>query len=1008
MLAWFALQYGMGAAKAYCWMSFVMLECCIASTCHAEPSFVEYSGDTPLPSTFILHSWIDDSMHRVGRAAPGVEYQTDIEPLLPYTASDFFHFCSTADPSVTTKLQRSLNAKANQHSLKAAVESMKEQSKRGEKLRWAHHKAVTLKGAWGWKMVRPEDPRQHISDVEYAITARLNLDLKPFPARATQSKLPTLEKCPFPALKFALLSTCIHLSDCDMTATHSTPTHPSHHPPNTIPAPADAAQSAPQPSEESAPFTEVVGRGRKSRNAQSKRVAPQQTTLTFAGAPPPPPTSSPVVSVGIASRVEETKECTATSSRVDPQPAGRATASAATASIKETGQLDPLTSSSRATQHSSPSLPTALPADPATRAAQGEPLTTSSAAQHASSSSASPSLTLTSTSRPNGAEHDDDRMRDTAAPKRRARELDNAPTGPVAPVALTSNGFVHPARQHRICQGGETSAAADGSGKEEAHPSSGQDKRRRTTPTAGSTASSSSSGSARTARRDTPPTVEEFNNVVAELQASTKEASELRARLEQLERRVEALLSASPATAGVSPLTSTAVPARDNMGVAGPPTVVPSKTATATAETMSPPSTAPHNQRARQCFLAEPKAALLSSLSLPPYSTTDLMLDVCLPPLTINMARGRFPNHATQPANHRMGIVNLLQGANGIQLRPPRIPLFVTKARGEQDSITALRLSYAPDSREYRYLDGIVQADTNGDDYDPFQHSFTDAECVSTWHQLLTLDTRIVSSQHQRKLYIRLALLNPVLTAAVRVCVTAHMQHVRLSLAAWQTGRPATASRSGTTSPTPSVASTASSSSAEEQSPSGTSSMDGDAESPPNRRRGLAPLGEGAMHCVVGVSPFRQRYATCTISNWPRAHPTELCGSNSHLTAFFRQHAPDVRLVTREENGMTSGSVTAYCQQRHLSQLEGLNGRVSEEHGIHFPLRLHTSIHVMGAKTCTFCWQPNHGATHCPRRTSSGSADQPPSTRPACRPLLFLRPHVGRLHVHYHQRVHAV
>ena len=770
-----------------------------------------------------------------------------------------------------------------------------------------------------------------------------------------------------------------------MTATHSTPAHPSHHPPNTIPAPADAAQSAPQPSEESAPFTEVVGRGRKSRNAQSKRVPPQQTTLTFAGAPPPPPTSSPVVSVGIASRVEETKECTATSSRVDPQPAGRATASAATASIKETGQLDPLTSSSRATQHSSPSLPTALPADPATRAAQGEPLTTSSAAQHASSSSASPSLTLTSTSRPNGAEHDDDRMRDTAAPKRRARELDNAPTGPVAPVALTSNGFVHPARQHRICQGGETSAAADGSGKEEAHPSSGQDKRRRTTPTAGSTASSSSSGSARTARRDTPPTVEEFNNVVAELQASTKEASELRARLEQLERRVEALLSASPATAGVSPLTSTAVPARDNMGVAGPPTVVPSKTATATAETMSPPSTAPHNQRARQCFLAEPKAALLSSLSLPPYSTTDLMLDVCLPPLTINMARGRFPNHATQPANHRMGIVNLLQGANGIQLRPPRIPLFVTKARGEQDSITALRLSYAPDSREYRYLDGIVQADTNGDDYDPFQHSFTDAECVSTWHQLLTLDTRIVSSQHQRKLYIRLALLNPVLTAAVRVCVTAHMQHVRLSLAAWQTGRPATASRSGTTSPTPSVASTASSSSAEEQSPSGTSSMDGDAESPPNRRRGLAPLGGGAMHCVVGVSPFRQRYATCTISNWPRAHPTELCGSNSHLTAFFRQHAPDVRLVTREENGMTSGSVTAYCQQRHLSQLEGLNGRVSEEHGIHFPLRLHTSIHVMGAKTCTFCWQPNHGATHCPRRTSSGSAGQPLSDRPACR-----------------------
>ena len=349
------------------------------------------------------------------------------------------------------------------------------------------------------------------------------------------------------------------------------------------------------------------------------------------------------------------------------------------------------------------------------------------------------------------------------------------------------------------------------------------------------------------------------------------------------------------------------------------------------------------------------------------------------------MARGRFPNHATQPANHRMGIVNLLQGAHGIQLHPPRVPLFVTKAHGERDRIAGLQRSYAPDSREYRYLDGILRADTNGDEYDPCQHSFTDAECVTTWHQLLTLDTRIVSSQHQRKLYIRLALLNPLLTAAVTATVAAHMQHVGLSLAALHARRPATASRSGMTSPTPSVASTASSTSMEELSHSSTSSMDEDTDNPPDRGHGLAPLGEGAMHCTVSVSPFRQRYAMCTISNWPRAHSTELCSSNSHLTAFVRQHAPDVRLVTKEENGMTSASVTAYCQQRHLSQLMELNGRVSEMHGIHFPLQLHTTIHVMGAKTCTFCWQPNHGATHCPHRASSGNAGQPLSAKPACR-----------------------
>ena len=42
-------------------------------------------------------------------------------------------------------------------------------------------------------MVRPEDPRLHLSDVEYAIAARLNLDLKPFPTHA-MAALP--EHCP--------------------------------------------------------------------------------------------------------------------------------------------------------------------------------------------------------------------------------------------------------------------------------------------------------------------------------------------------------------------------------------------------------------------------------------------------------------------------------------------------------------------------------------------------------------------------------------------------------------------------------------------------------------------------------------------------------------------------------------------------------------------------------------------------------------------------------------------
>ena len=56
-----------------------------------------------------------------------------------------------------------------------------------------HHRAITAKGAWGWRVVRPKDAQMRLSDVEYAIAARLSLDLRPFPARAMA--LPP-EHCP--------------------------------------------------------------------------------------------------------------------------------------------------------------------------------------------------------------------------------------------------------------------------------------------------------------------------------------------------------------------------------------------------------------------------------------------------------------------------------------------------------------------------------------------------------------------------------------------------------------------------------------------------------------------------------------------------------------------------------------------------------------------------------------------------------------------------------------------
>ena len=122
------------------------------TACHAEPSFAEYCGDAPLPCSSLLCGWIEDSLQRVRRAEPSDEYQADIEPLLPATAGAFFSFHSTADPSVTATLQRSLSAKANSHIVKAAVESAKEKSRQWGQERvgapQSHHSAgrVGLEG----------------------------------------------------------------------------------------------------------------------------------------------------------------------------------------------------------------------------------------------------------------------------------------------------------------------------------------------------------------------------------------------------------------------------------------------------------------------------------------------------------------------------------------------------------------------------------------------------------------------------------------------------------------------------------------------------------------------------------------------------------------------------------------------------------------------------------------------------------------------------------------------
>ena len=163
------------------------------AACHGEPVFAEYRGATPVPPASLLHGWIEDSMQRIQQAAQGDEYRCELGPLLPTTAGVFFSFCATSDPSTTVALQHSLNAKATAHIAKAAVQESRSRARQGERWQWAHHRAITAKGAWGWKVVRPEDPQLRLSDTQYAIAARLSLALPPFPP-STMRTLP--DECP--------------------------------------------------------------------------------------------------------------------------------------------------------------------------------------------------------------------------------------------------------------------------------------------------------------------------------------------------------------------------------------------------------------------------------------------------------------------------------------------------------------------------------------------------------------------------------------------------------------------------------------------------------------------------------------------------------------------------------------------------------------------------------------------------------------------------------------------
>ena len=133
------------------------------------------------------------------------------------------------------------------------------------------------------------------------------------------------------------------------------------------------------------------------------------------------------------------------------------------------------------------------------------------------------------------------------------------------------------------------------------------------------------------------------------------------------------------------------------------------------------------------------------------------------------------------------------------------------------------------------------------------------------------------------------------------------------------------------------------------------------------------------------MSPCHMRYACTTVTNWPREHPTELCGGDDKLTAFLHLHAPDLTIITTELYGSTDPSTTVICEPHHLPQLLKLQGKTSPEHGISTPLHLHCDVQLMGVQTCTFCWSPGHGSARCAHRSSAANPVAPSSHLPACR-----------------------
>jgi hypothetical protein len=373
----------------------------------------------------------------------------------------------------------------------------------------------------------------------------------------------------------------------------------------------------------------------------------------------------------------------------------------------------------------------------------------------------------------------------------------------------------------------------------------------------------------------------------------------------------------------------------------------------------------------------EPSEKMLHAASIPTHSETDFIVAVHYAPLSYGKMSRRvhFPDFQHRPVEHGIQVGNQLQRQDGLQVTVPRIPNILLDCL--HMSSTALEQKMAAlqsqESHEYIYLHNILQSRQNGDQYDLLQHTFSDAECVNSWAKILAPTTQAYKQNRNSdgtRVTIRLSFAHPMIMEAALSTIAAHADRIKETIQS-NAGR--------SQSPTPSTTSTVSMAVSEDEEEK--RSRPAHAASSPSS----TTLSIGALHSSIVISPYHFHYICTSVSNWPRQHPYELCGGDEQLHAFFHLHAPDLHLITRKEYGTTSSTTMVIGQRHHLHQLLHLQGKVSEEHGISYPLSLQLEVKMMGAQTCTHCWKPGHGARQCPHLPNAPKPISPTSSVHACR-----------------------